>query len=72
MAAPRQARKLRSNGWKASALFLSPGKQKHDDAERCHNRGDSKAHSRNFGAGMKTFLELCSKPDQKKKKSQTD
>jgi hypothetical protein len=51
------AARARSVEWlECLALFLSPGKQDDDDAERCHNRGGGEACGRDFGAGMKTFL----------------
>jgi hypothetical protein len=59
------------NGW-TSALSLSQGKQNHDDAERCRNRGGGEPCGRDFSAGMKTFLQSCSKADQKEKKSQAN
>ena len=49
----------------ASALFLFQGKQNHDNAECCRNRGGGETDGRDFGAGMKTFLQSRSKTDQK-------
>jgi len=48
-----------------SALFLFQGKQNHDNAECCRNRGRGETDGRDFGAGMKTFFQPCSKADQK-------
>ena len=57
---------------RALALFFSQGKQNQENAERSRNRRGGEPDSRDFGAEMKTFLQLCSKTDQKEKKAQVE
>jgi hypothetical protein len=56
----------------SSPLFLPQRNQNKYDADRRRNRGSGESDGRDFGAEMKTFLQSCSKTDQKEKKAQVD
>src|SRR6266480_2572334 len=57
---------------KASALSFPQRNQNKYHADRRRNCRSGESDSRNFGAGMKTFLQSCSKTDQKEKKTEID
>jgi hypothetical protein len=57
---------------KTSALSFPQRNQNKYHADRRRNCRSGEPDGRNFGAGMKTFLQSCSKTDQKEKKTEID